>query len=493
MVNSIPASRLVNITPGVVAAGGSSLDFNGLILTDDVRAPVGQVLSFGSPDLVSRYFGPQSLEYEMAQVYFAGFDNSTVKPGELLFTRYVDAAAAGWVRGAPVTLDELKADTSGTLTITVDGTTATSTALNLSGATSPSAAAGLIEAAFSTVSPEVTYDVQSGGLLITSPTTGAASLVTITDGPVAQALKLVVGATVSPGAAPSDPETFLDEVTQSTQNFVTFSTVFEPSVNDMFAFAEWNSRAGDRYAYIAWDTDLGNLSQNPTTTLMARIRAADIGGTHVIFTRDLRHQVAAFVQGYFASLSFTETNGRATLAYRSQEGLVPDVTNAGEYDVLRANGLNFYGRFASANDTFNRYQPGSISGKFLWSDSYANQIWINNQFQLALMVLLGVVKNIPYNDQGYGLISAALLDPITDALNFGAIRTGVTLSAAQRAAVNNAAGLDIADTLENAGWYLQIQDAAPAVRVERGSPPIRFWYMDGQSVQEIDMSSLQVQ
>src|SRR6185437_13985058 len=115
----------------------------------------------------------------------------------------------------------------------------------------------------------------------------------------------------------------------------------------------------------------------------------------------------------------------------------------------------------TANDQFTWFYNGSISGEFLWSDSYVDQIQLNNALQLALMVLLQTAKSIPYNSFGYALIRAACVDPVTAALNFGTIRAGVTLSAAQIAEVNAAAGAKIDDVLSTVGWYLQVLDAAP--------------------------------
>jgi hypothetical protein len=78
-------------------------------------------------------------------------------------------------------------------------------------------------------------------------------------------------------------------------------------------------------------------------------------------------------------------------------------------------------------------------------------------------------------------------------VNFGAIRAGITLSQSQIAQVNSAAGLDIADTIQQRGWYLQVADAQPQVRAARASPPCTLWYTDGQSVQAINLASIEIQ
>ena len=91
------------------------------------------------------------------------------------------------------------------------------------------------------------------------------------------------------------------------------------------------------------------------------------------------------------------------------------------------------------------------------------------------------------------MIERTLQDPIDEALNFGSIRSGVTLSSQQAAIVNMQAGVEIDKTLEQKGYYLQVLDATAQTRGLRESPPISFWYMDGGSIHKITMPSISVQ
>jgi len=232
-----------------------------------------------------------------------------------------------------------------------------------------------------------------------------------------------------------------------------------------------------------------------TTSLGYLLQQSDSSGTCLIGSDDngtVTASYAAFVCGSAASIDFTETNGRITFAFRKQSGLVATCTNQTAADNLIANGYNFYGAYATANDEFIWFYPGAVSGDFKWLDSFIDEIWLNNGFQLALVELLQNTKSIPYNQYGYSLIRAACLDQINAGLNFGAFRAGVTLSQAQIAEVNGDAGVAIDKTLNQQGWYLQVKDASPQVRAARGSPPCTFWYMDGQSVQKINLASIEL-
>ena len=107
---------------------------------------------------------------------------------------------------------------------------------------------------------------------------------------------------------------------------------------------------------------------------------------------------------------------------------------------------------------------------------YVNQIWMNSQFELALITLLTNIGSLDYEAAGQNLVRATLADPISQAITFGAIRTGVTLSAAQITELNQQAGLAVDSYVTTQGYYLQILDPGAEVRQAGGSPIINFWY-----------------
>jgi hypothetical protein len=500
MTKSIPASYFVSIVPGVISAGGSALDLNGLALTTSTRIPIGSVLQFPAATSVSAYFGGASAEAAMAAIYFAGFDNSNVKPGGLLMAQYNTGPVAAWLRGASLsamTLTQLQALT-GTLIVTVDGVVKTSSTINLSAATSFSNAATITLAAFTSPGFTLVFDSVSSGFLLTSATTGVSSTISFASGTLADALnlRLADGAVNSQGAIAAVPGTFMDSVAGVTQNWATFFTIFDPdggSGNTLKqAFAAWTNAQGNGFAYIAWDPDLAPLSSATATTSLAYLLgASNSSGTCPIYAPT--YDKAAFISGAVAAVDFTQKNGRTNFAWRSQTGLSPDVTDVTSYSNLVANGYNAYVAIATRNQNFQNFQDGRVSGPFKWMDSYVNQIWLNNALQLALVQLLVAFKSIPYNAPGRAAIYAACMDPINQGVNFGAIQPGVTLSALQISEVNNAAGTKIDTTLSSQGWYLQILDATALVRGQRKSPPCTLWYMDGGSVNKINLASVEVQ
>lgn len=491
MATSIPASEIVQVTPNVLGAGGNALDLNGLFLTGSTRAPIGTVITLTSYQAVAAYFGSSSTEAAAAAVYFLGFTNSNQKPGAMLFAQFNPAPVAAYLRGASlagVTLAQLQAIT-GTLSVVVDGATKSASAINLSGVASFSAAAISIGAALATT---VTYDSITGAFQITSPTTGANSNIGFASGTIAASLGLTqnTGAVTSQGATTAVPAPFMSALAGITGNWATFTTLTEMSSSNKLAFAAWTNSTDNNFLYVCWDTDVSPTTGAAPTSVGAQIDASQYSGIAMIY-QDFN--VAAFLMGSIASLDFGERNGRATMAFRNQTGLTPTITSAVAAQNLVSNGYNFYGAWATAADRFLFLWNGQVSGPFLWIDSYVNEIWMTNGFQQALMTLLTQAKSIPYNQDGYTLIRAACLDVINAAVNFGAIRPGVSLSELQAAQVDSAAGIRISPTLSTRGWYLQVKDPTAQVRAARGTPQCKFWYMDGQSVQSINLATVQVQ
>lgn len=281
----------------------------------------------------------------------------------------------------------------------------------------------------------------------------------------------------------------MNTLVATSQNWATFTTMWEPDVATKTAFADWVNTQNQRYAYVMWDSDT-QATVSSGTSLGAKFTANKYDGVVPIYN-DLI--TAAFVCAIAASINFNERNGRVTFAFRAQSGLTPVVTDATIAQNLINNGYNFYGAYATATQRFTFLQPGQITGKWLWIDTYLNQIFLNAQLQQAIMRLYGNSKSIPYNVDGYTMIRAACMPVIEQALNFGAIRAGVPLDADQASTVNTQAGTKIDNTLTTQGWYLQILPATSAARVARKSPPIAFWYTDGGSIQQINIASIDVQ
>lgn len=379
------------------------------------------------------------------------------------------------------------------ITALVSGTGGTGTYTVSNSQTSLSASRALL-------APGAYYDSTSGAFVIQSGTTGATSTMGFAaSGTFTNTLKLTAatGAVLSQGAAAGVPGTFMDGVTDQTQNWASFMTTWEPADSQKEAFATWTNAQSNRFVYEMWDTDVTNTETGTGSPPVLFINSGALSG--ISMTRDdpavdtVGGSLAAFEMGWTASLDFTRRNGRQTAAFKRQAGLAPQVFSGTVANNLIAKGMNFYGDYTTANEAFRWYYPGLVSGQFVWKDSYVNQIQLNAALQLGIMTGLDNTPSIPYNSDGATLIEAFCMDAINAGVNFGSIVAGVVLSAAQITEVNRASGLTIDTILKQRGWYLQVLPATAIVRRARTSPPATLWYCDGGSVQKIALASIEVQ
>ena len=368
--------------------------------------------------------------------------------------------------------------------------------------------------ALTLVMPTVTYDSVSGAFVVISSTIGASSTISFGSGTISASLALTqaTGAVTSQGTIVAVPASFMAAIVAQTQDWATFQTLFDPDAGSGNAqkqlFAAWVNSTNNRYAYLAWDNDITPTESTDAASSLGQIlKGINSSGTACIYEpAGSNLHLAAFLGSIAASTDFNATNGRATAAFKSQSGLGSSVTNGTAAANLIANDYNFYGTYATANQQFEFFYPGQLTGPFQWFDSYINQIWLNNQMQLTLMSTLTLFKSIPYTPAGYGILRAALTggadtatialppaSPVAAAINFGAIRQNVPLSAEQAAYVNNQAGMTIDGLISTQGFYLLIQPATAQVRAARQSPVMVLFYTDGQSVQQITLGSVLIQ
>lgn len=395
------------------------------------------------------------------------------------------------------------------LSVTINGVLLNAASVNLAGATSFSNAAALIQSALT--SGTMSYDSITGTFLLASTTTGPGSTMTYGSGALASLIGLtqLSGAMLSQGANPALPGPFMTSLIGVTTNWASFFTEFDPDLGqgnaNKILFAKWTAQQNNRFAYIVWDTDQtpGNSNSAPNSlgAIVAPGNPGGLSGTSVFWEPNQGagpnyyslYHTAALVAGIGASINVNQTNGRITLAYKSQAGFTPTVTNATTAANLIANGYNFYGAYGLGNNQWSFLQPGSIGGQFRWWDSYMNQISMNAKFTADLVSLMANSNSLPFNPQGYGSVDAALQNDIQTYVAFGAIRPGVLLSAAQAQAVDNAAGIAIDTVLSTRGWYVQVVPASPTLRAARGPVQVNFWYCDGGSIQSINLSSVMIQ
>jgi len=495
---AIPLSQIVKIIPGVLAASGSALDLNGLILTDNEYAPVGAVLSFTTSDDVATYFGGTSTEAAMAGIYFKGYKNSSRTPGSLLFSRYNSTAIAAFLRSGSmksVTLANLKLF-SGVLTLTINSIAVTTSNITLTSATSYDAAASTIEDAINSVNSSVqvtvSWDTTTKSFIITSNSTGEESTITYATGTLAENLKLTsaTGAVISQGADAAVVSDLFTVIKDGSQNWAGFTTSFIPTQDEATAFASWVNDQSSRFFYVLVDNGGNALVSGSTDCLAYPIIEGEYNATVPVYG-DTSH--AAAVIGFVASLNFNQLNGRRSLAFRVLDGLTSMVNSSSDYSALIANGYNFYGTYSANAYKTNQWYPGSITGDYSWLDAFAGQIWLNATLQKDIITLFQSEVYLPYAAAGRAAIEGCMTSTIEQFKSWGGISTGTVLDDNQIISIKNATGVDPTEALSSNGYYFYIGEFTATMRTERTTPEVYLWYTDGGFIQKLTLNSIEVQ
>lgn len=496
--NSIPADRVVSIVPSAIGTGGTPLAMTTLLITPETTAPrIIGVREFGSDSEVGNFFGLASDEYAFAQRYFLGYEGATKIPQTLWIAGAKDADQPAILQSASVrglVIDDIKQQ--GDLVVTVNGTQET-VAIDLTGATSFSDAASIIDGALTsaTVAADCAFIASAQVFEITTTATGEAATISFGSDAIGALLRLREedGALTENGTDSMNIDGLMKYCLQETQNFAVITFLEELTTDQKKEAANWTTLRRSRFLMVIQDTGGAALTPNNNASFGAWLKETEQDGTMPYFGEI--EKIAA-VCGGIAAIDFKRFNGRRNIMFMQQAGLGADITSEEDYTALMSNGYTFYGAFATANDRFLFQTNGAVAGKFKWADNYVNQIYLNSQLQLALMTMLISYGSIPYNDVGKSYHRAAIQDPIDEMLNFGGIRPLVdpkALSNQQKSIINSQAGRDIIADLLNKGWVAVIETADAQTRGLRGSMPFTLWYTDGGSVQSVNLASVNVQ
>lgn len=494
---SVPISALVQVLPGTIVAAGNAVDILGLFITDSSKIPGGTVKSYSNLLDVAKDFDSTEKEYKAAQVYFNSYTNSTQKPARILFAyQGKEETPAKLIGGnlGQMTVDQLK-ELTGNLTVTVSGSELTGNDIAFADITTFADAADVIQTALDSAKSKITVTFDSTGkdFVITTISKGKTSTITAATGTLASQIMLdEANATVSQGTSPSTPAELMNSILNINRNWATFTTLYKSSVEDKLAYSEWANGQNNRFAYVDREMPLES-DEDWSNTWCATVQKNEYSGIVCVYEEDGDVPLyPAFIMGCAASFDFNRLNGRTTFAYRAQSGLTASDIDQSFYNRLTDFGYNVYANFAGTKENFNFIQKGVVSGQFKWLDTYINQIWLNANLQLRSVYVLRDNPLLPYNRIGYSKFAVSWGAQADLAVNYGAIQTGVTLDPSQLQQVESAVGFDVSDSLASKGYYIDIKDAPASVRIERGSPPSTFYYVDGGSIQSITLASIAI-
>ena len=491
MAQAIPADYIVSVNPRVIYGGSGQLVMSGLLLTENPLCPFPQLLSFPSADMVGAYFGVDSTEYKLADVYFRSYDNSFRKPETLYFARRVKTAIASELIGAPITAlySDFADIENGSMTIALNGNDIALTRLDFSSVSALSEVAQVIENALASEvgNTTVVYSSLTKGFVITNGVTGEASTIEFavageegTDVSAMLGLRATQGGVISNGSDALTPAAIMTSIINQTKNWVSFTSVTAMTSDEILAYSAWNNSQNVSFLFSAYVED----SASEAIAVKEAVDNNAYNGVSVVYGTA---EYAVFIMAEAASIDWNRRNGVINFAFKSQSGLAAIVTDGTTAANLEAKGVNYYGRWATRNPEFVFLYNGAVSGNYKWLDAWVNAIWLRAAVQISCMDGLKMAARVPYNEEEYTQISAWLQDPINQAVFNGCIDAGVTLNEKQKAELYAEIGKDVSKQLFIEGYYFEVKDPGAEVRGQRGTPIIGLWYTYGGSVNKLNI------
>src|SRR5690625_1033131 len=349
--NSIPADRIVSVVPSAIGTGGTPLAMTTLLIAPTTGPRIIGVREFGSDAEVGRFFGLTSDEYAFAQRYFLGYENATKIPDTLWIAGAKDDPQSAILQSASVRSLKLEdIQQNGDLTITIDGAAYTET-IDLTGATSFTAAAAIIDAAFTADGANCAFIESAQVFEITTTDTGSTATISFASGPMAETLRLREedGALVENGTDSMNIDELMTYCLNFTRNFAVITFLEELARDQKEAAATWATLRRSRFLMVIQDTAGSALSPNNAASFGAWMAETEQDGTLPYFGGI--DKIAALCGG-IAAIDFKRFNGRRNIMFMRQAGLDADVTSEDDYTALISNGYKFYAAFATANDRF---------------------------------------------------------------------------------------------------------------------------------------------
>jgi hypothetical protein len=295
----------------------------------------------------------------------------------------------------------------------------------------------------------VAYDSVRGSFQLVGGAVGVADI-SATDGtggtPIGKLIGWVQGAFLiySDGAAAQTAVEAFIASASANNDFGSFLYMNTLADSDVIDIATQNQTYNVMFMFL-----LAVLDQTAANTAVTNIGA--ISGTGITLAPLVAEYPEQFPMMILAATDYTVTNSVQNYMFQVSN-LTPSVTTDAEANIYDDLKVNYYGVTQTAGTLLAFYQRGSMMGlpnTPTTMNVYANEIWLKDAAQSALMTLLLSQARVPANAQGRSLILAVIQSVIEEATNNGTISANKTLTPSQIAFITSTTGDDTA-------WY-QVQ------------------------------------
>jgi hypothetical protein len=393
-------------------------------------------------------FSNTSPEYLASAVLFS----QTPQPTQVEIGRWAQAATSAVlhtgqfsIAAQATLLTALQAISTGTMSITVDGTVCALTALNFSSITTLNGAAAILQTALSGIKAGAKVNFMPDSIScfnFYSGTTGTGSTITYgtTQGTgvdvsaLLQTTAVTGASTPVNGIAAESALTCATVLTGPTQLFGSYAFAFAPISFSQLADSDHEAVAGyiealsPSHSYWATSNEAGIISSTSTTDLASVLQSLGYNHTYLQYSSSSPYAaIAAFAK--FSVIDPTASNSMITLKFKTETGIIAETLTESQAAALTAKNCNVFVNYATPQSNINSVtailqQGVMVSGQF--ADTVWGADWLQNNVQYNIFNLFyQTPTKIPQTESGVNQYHATVTSSLAAAVNNGWCAPGI--------------------------------------------------------------------
>ncbi len=433
MTGSLPISRLISTSVNLAPGGAAAQNTSQLLVlgSSTVIDPTERYRTYNSLAEVATDFGTTAPEYLAAVLWY----EQSPQPTSLLIGRWVQAAAAAYLRGGTLSAAEqlLSAWTSittGSTKFSIDGTLYSLTGMNFSGATNLNGVASIVQTALTTATAPatITWNAAYQRFELVTTTTGTSATVAFnvptgsgTDITTQLGFTAAAGGYLSQGAA---VETALAAVTLFDGNYgqIWYAVTVLGAVDaDVLAIAPYIEGSNNRHMLAATTQEAAVLNTTDTTSLPYLLAQAAYRHTCVQYSSSNPYAVVSMLARILTT-DYTANNSVITLMYKQEPGIVAENINVSQIDALESKNCNV---FAAYNNNTAIIEPGvASSGDFLDTVIGTDALALDIQADVYNFLYTSPTK-IPQTDDGNHSVANVISNRLSAYKDNGLLAPGI--------------------------------------------------------------------
>jgi hypothetical protein len=406
----LPVSRLITVGVNLAPKAAQSQNLSSLLILgpSSVIDTTTRMRSYGSIGAIATDFGTSAPEYQAAQLWF----DQTPQPTQVLIGRWVQAASAGQLLGAPLAVNvlaTLQAIANGGFTMTIDALAPQVLAgLNFAGVTNLNAVAAIIDAALANAT--VLYNSTLNRFEVTSATTGATSIVSFATPAGGTDISHILGLAAADGGYQANGLVAETALAATTLFDVKFGqqwyslTILGAATADHLAVAAYIEAANAYHFYGVTTQDSGVLVATTTTDIASQLKALAFNKTAIQYSSLNPYAVCSSL-ARIATTDYTGNNTTITLMWKQEPGVGFENLDQNQIAALEAKNCNV---FVAYDNNTAIIEPGvSTSGLFIDEIMGVAAFAIAIQTASFNLLYLSPTK-IPQTDAGMHIIATTI-------------------------------------------------------------------------------------